>query len=129
MNLYEQKPWIEKYESGVPEAIEYNGQLTHEMLDASAQTYANQVATRLLLSYLPLGITVQATQTYTDLKDSVDRFAFALRKIGLQQGDRIAIMLPQYPPAGDRLFRRAQGRLCGGQHESDLHAARAWPSS
>ena len=97
MSLYEQKPWVEKYESGVPEAIEYSGQLTHEMLDASAQTYANQVATRLLLSYLPLGITVQATQTYTELKDSVDRFAFALRKIGLQQGDRIAIMLPNIP--------------------------------
>ena len=97
MSFYEQKPWVEKYESGVPEAIEYNGQLTHEMLDASAQTYADQVATRLLLSYLPLGITVQATQTYTELKDSVDRFAFALRKIGLQQGDRIAIMLPNIP--------------------------------
>ena len=97
MSVYEQKPWIEKYESGVPEAIEYNGQLTHEMLEASAQTYANQVATRLLLSYLPLGITVQATQTYTALKDSADRFAFALRKIGLQQGDRIAIMLPNIP--------------------------------
>ena len=97
MSLYEQKPWLEKYESGVPETIEYNGQLTHEMLDASAQTYANQVATRLLLSYLPLGISVQATQTYAALKDSVDRFAFAMRKIGLQQGDRIAIMLPNIP--------------------------------
>lgn len=97
MSLYDQKPWVEKYESGVPEAIEYNGQLTHEMLDASAQTYANQVATRLLLSYLPLGITVQATQTYASLKDSVDRLAFAFRKIGLQQGDRIAIMLPNIP--------------------------------
>ncbi len=97
MSLYDQKPWVEKYESGVPEAIEYNGQLTHEMLDASAQTYANQVSTRLLLSYLPLGITVQATQTYAALKDSVDRLAFAFRKIGLQQGDRIAIMLPNIP--------------------------------
>ena len=97
MSLYDQKPWVEKYESGVPEGIEYNGQLTHEMLDASAQTYANQVSTRLLLSYLPLGITVQATQTYAALKDSVDRLAFAFRKIGLQQGDRIAIMLPNIP--------------------------------
>ncbi|MCY3904973.1 MAG: long-chain fatty acid--CoA ligase [Caldilineaceae bacterium] len=97
MSLYDQKPWVEKYESGVPEAIEYNGQLTHEMLDASAQTYANQVSTRLLLSYLPLGITVQATQTYAALKDSVDRLAFAFRKIGLQQGDRVAIMLPNIP--------------------------------
>ena len=97
MTIYEEKPWIQKYEPGVPESIEYNGQLTHEMLDASAQTYGNQVATRLLLAYLPLGITVQAKQTYTELKDSVDRFAFALRRIGLQQGDRIAIMLPNTP--------------------------------
>ena len=97
MTIYEEKPWIQKYEPGVPESIEYNGQLTHEMLDASAQTYGNQVATRLLLAYLPLGITVQAKQTYTELKDSVDRFAFALRRIGLQQGDRVAIMLPNIP--------------------------------
>ena len=97
MSLYEQKPWLEKYEPGVPQAIEYNGQLAHEMLDASAQKYANQVATRFLLAYLPLGITVQAKQSYATLKDSVDRFAFALRKIGLQQGDRIAIMLPNLP--------------------------------
>ena len=106
MTIYEEKPWIQKYEPGVPESIEYNGQLTHEMLDASAQTYGNQVATRLLLAYLPLGITVQAKQTYTELKDSVDRFAFALRRIGLQQGDRVAIMLPNIPATGYILFRR-----------------------
>lgn len=69
MSQYEKKPWIEKYEEGVPEAIEYNGQLTHEMLDASAQTYGNRVAIRLLLAYMPLGITVQAKLTYSDLKD------------------------------------------------------------
>ncbi len=97
MSIYEQKPWVQKYESGVPETIEYSGQLTHEMLDASAQTYANHIATRLLLAYLPLGISVQATQTYSALKESADRFASALRRIGLQQGDRIAIMLPNIP--------------------------------
>ena len=95
--MYDQKPWIQKYEPGVPETIEYNGQLLHEMLDASAQKYANHTATRLVLAYLPLGITVQAKQTYSELKNAVDCFASALYNMGLQQGDRIAIMLPNSP--------------------------------
>lgn len=95
--MYDQKPWIQKYEPGVPETIEYNGQLLHEMLDASAQKYANHIATRLVLAYLPLGITVQAKQTYSELKNAVDCFASALYNMGLQQGDRIAIMLPNSP--------------------------------
>ncbi len=95
--MYDQKPWIQKYEPGVPETIEYNGQLLHEMLDASAQKYANHIATRLVLAYLPLGITVQAKQTYSELKNAVDCFAAALYNMGLQQGDRIAIMLPNSP--------------------------------
>lgn len=95
--MYDQKPWIQKYEPGVPETVEYNGQLLHEMLDASAQKYANHTATRLVLAYLPLGITVQAKQTYSELKNAVDCFASALYNMGLQQGDRIAIMLPNSP--------------------------------
>lgn len=95
--MYDQKPWIQKYEPGVPETIEYNGQLLHEMLDASAQKYANHIATRLVLAYLPLGLTVQAKQTYSELKNAVDCFASALYNMGLQQGDRIAIMLPNSP--------------------------------
>lgn len=95
--MYDQKPWIQKYEPGVPETVEYNGQLLHEMLDASAQKYANHIATRLVLAYLPLGITVQAKQTYSELKNAVDCFASALYNMGLQQGDRIAIMLPNSP--------------------------------
>jgi long-chain acyl-CoA synthetase len=97
INMYEQKPWLSKYETGVPETIDYKGQLLHETLDASARKYPSNVAVRFLLKYLPLGIAIQSKLTYRELKDATDRFAAALRNLGMQEGDRMAIMMPNTP--------------------------------
>lgn len=94
---YDQKPWLSQYEQGVPETIEYGGQLVHQQLDSSAERYGSQVAVRFLLKYLPLGIAIQSRYTYHQLKEATDRFAAALRNLGLKQGDRLAIMLPNMP--------------------------------
>ncbi len=95
--IYDQKPWLAKYEQGVPESIEYNGQLVHQQLDRSAEKYGNQIAVRFLLRYLPLGIAIQSKLTYQAFKDATDRFAGALHQLGLRQGDRLSIMLPNMP--------------------------------
>jgi long-chain acyl-CoA synthetase len=95
--MYDQKPWLARYEEGVPHTIEYKGQLVHETLDASAQKYPNNIAVRFLLKYLPLGIAIQSKLTYREFKDATDRFAAALRNLGMQEGDRMAIMLPNMP--------------------------------
>lgn len=95
--MYDQKPWLSSYETGVPEQINYSGQLLHQTLDNAAQKYPNNIAVRFLLKYLPLGIAIQSKLTYSELKDATDRFATALRNLGVQQGDRMAIMMPNTP--------------------------------
>jgi long-chain acyl-CoA synthetase len=95
--MYDQKPWLKHYEPGVPETIHYEGQLLHQLLDNSAQRYPEQVAVRMLLKYLPLGLAIQSKLTYRDLKEATDRFASALRNLGVKQGDRVSIMLPNVP--------------------------------
>jgi acyl-CoA synthetase (AMP-forming)/AMP-acid ligase II len=37
------------------------------------------------------------TQTYAELDAASNRFAHAMRALGLRQGDRIAILLPNHP--------------------------------
>ena len=42
--------------------------------------------------------------TYTELRDQVDRFASALRELGVRKGDRVALVLPNCPQAVIALF-------------------------
>ncbi len=95
--MSDKKPWLSSYESSAPHSIEYTGQLLHQTLDASAQKYPNQVAVRFLLKYLPLGLAIQSKMTYRELQDATDRFAAAMRNLGMQQGDRLSIMMPNCP--------------------------------
>src|SRR5690606_23122528 len=82
-SMYDLKPWLTHYETAVPESIQYDGQLLHHTLDTAAQKYPNNVAVRFLLKYLPLGIAIQSKLTYRELKDATDRFATALRNLGI----------------------------------------------
>ena len=95
--IYDQKPWLARYEQGVPASVAYNGQLVHDLPDRAAERFGNQVAVRFLLKYLPLGIAIQSKLTYNALKDATDSFAGALYQLGLRQGDRLSIMLPNMP--------------------------------
>ncbi|RYD04996.1 hypothetical protein N752_11570 [Desulforamulus aquiferis] len=57
------------------------------VLDEAAKKYPEHQAISFLGSQL----------TYQELKNSVDHFATALSKIGVQKGTRVAIMLPNCP--------------------------------
>lgn len=94
---YKDKPWLKNYEPGVPHEIQYNGELLHGLLDTAAEKYPNNVAVRFLLKYLPLGIAIQSRMTYRELVEATNRFATALRNLGVQPGDRVAVMLPNSP--------------------------------
>ncbi len=97
MSVYDQKPWLANYEPDVPAEIQYEGQLLHETIEASAQKYPHNIAVRMLLKYLPLGLAIQSKMTYREFVDAVNRFAAALHSIGMKQGDRISVMLPNSP--------------------------------
>jgi long-chain acyl-CoA synthetase len=91
------KPWLAYYEDGVPATLDYPAIPLHQVLENSVQRYGQQVALRMVLRYLPFGLTIGTQFTYQTLLDKVDRLATALHELGVRKGDRVAIQLPNSP--------------------------------
>lgn len=91
------KPWLKHYEDGVAVTLSYPNIPLYQMLADSAARYGNQSAVKMILRYLPAGLIIGTEINYNDLKDKVDRFATALYKLGVRQGDRVAVQLPNSP--------------------------------
>ncbi|PNY80197.1 long-chain-fatty-acid--CoA ligase [Deinococcus koreensis] len=81
------RPWLQHYERGVPHDFSPSGRTLPQLLEEAAAQYPERVA----LSFLG------ATTTYRALLDDARRLANALRKMGVQPGDRVSIMLPNCP--------------------------------
>ncbi|MCW2668111.1 MAG: Long-chain-fatty-acid--CoA ligase [Frankiales bacterium] len=84
---YADKPWVAHYPSGVPATYEFPKTPLTRLLDDAAASYPTHVA----LAFLG------ARTTYKQLKEHVDRFAGALQGLGVQKGDRVALVLPNCP--------------------------------
>ena len=92
------KPWLTSYEAGVPPTLSYPAQTLGELLAASARTYATQTATSYVLRYMLGGrLTIGGKLSYKQLDEQVDRMATALYQLGVRQGERVAVMLPNSP--------------------------------
>jgi long-chain acyl-CoA synthetase len=81
------KPWLAHYDPGVPEHISYPELPLWYLLEQSAQKYPSNVALEFM------GYTLK----YAQLWESARRFGQALRSLGMQEGERVAIMLPNCP--------------------------------
>jgi long-chain acyl-CoA synthetase len=81
------KPWLAHYDPGIPEHISYPEVPLWRLLEQSAQKYPNNVALEFM------GYSLK----YEQLWDSVRRFGQALRSLGVREGERVAIMLPNCP--------------------------------
>ena len=92
-----EKPWLKHYENGVPTTLTYPDTALYQMLADSAAQYAGQTAVKMILRYLPAGLTIGAEISYAGLKDKVDRLATALHEMGVRKGDRVAVQLPNSP--------------------------------
>ncbi|HXF61241.1 MAG TPA: long-chain fatty acid--CoA ligase, partial [Caldilineaceae bacterium] len=90
-------PWVAHYEPGVPAMVDIPDIPLYRILEDSAAAYPNQVAVRMVLKYLKFGLVIQSKLTYRELNDASDHFAAALQAMGVQKGDRVAIMLPNIP--------------------------------
>ncbi len=93
-----QKPWLEHYESHVPEHISYPDTALPEVLQQTTKKYPNQTA--ILFK--------GARLTYREFDRAVNQFASALQELGVQPGDRVAIQLPncpQFPIASYAILR------------------------
>jgi len=88
-----EKPWLDNYPQGVPAHIDFNGYNSIvDVLEKSCHKYSDRMA------YHNMG----AELSYAELDYLTRNFAAALQHMGLQQGDRIALMMPntlQYPVA------------------------------
>ncbi|OQW32914.1 MAG: long-chain fatty acid--CoA ligase [Nitrospira sp. SG-bin1] len=83
------KTWISRYDSGVSSSFNYPEWTVPDLLRHSADRFPDSPA---LLFY---GTCI----SYRELDDLTTRFARGLRHLGVSQGDRVAIMLPNIPQA------------------------------
>ena len=90
-------PWTAHYEAGVPAEVEISDAPLQSILTTSAEKFPKNIAVRLVLKYLPLGLVIQSKLTYRELDIATSRFANALQSLGVKKGDRVAIMLPNMP--------------------------------
>ncbi len=81
------KPWVRNYDPGVPSTLEYPKEPLFRLLERSAERHPDRIATSFF----------GATLTYRQLDDLVNRFANALKTMGVVKGDRVGLLLPNCP--------------------------------
>jgi long-chain acyl-CoA synthetase len=80
-------PWLQHYDNDVPETIPLSKMLLTDLLNNAAIEYANRSALIFFGQHI----------SFRELDRSSNRFAHALRKLGVKKGDRVAIILPNVP--------------------------------
>jgi long-chain acyl-CoA synthetase len=88
MITYADKPWLARYERGVPENIDYEQITLPEYLENSARRYPERTA--LICEGFKI--------SYRRLNEMANRFAGCLSALGIARGDRVAILLPNVIP-------------------------------
>lgn len=85
--VYQQKPWLNIYDSRIEEHVSIEHHSLYDFLEDAANRYKNKPA------FTFFGKVVSFNET----KALTDRLASALHKEGFKKGDRLSIMLPNAP--------------------------------
>src|SRR6266704_283750 len=80
-------PWLQYYDREVPESLPLPKQVLHDLLSNAAREFPDRPA--LIFFGQRIG--------YRELERLSNRFAHALRRLGVKDGDRVAILLPNVP--------------------------------
>ncbi|HYJ49289.1 MAG TPA: long-chain-fatty-acid--CoA ligase [Microbacterium sp.] len=86
-NPYASRPWLSSYAPGVPDEIDEVTQTLPDMIESSIARYGGATALEFF----------GATTSYRELGEQIERAAEGLRRLGVAQGDRVAIVLPNCP--------------------------------
>jgi long-chain acyl-CoA synthetase len=97
-----ERPWLKHYEAGVPATGSYPDISLPQVLTDSARRYPDRQALEFYGRCL----------TYRELEDLIERFAAALIELGVQKGDRVAVMLPNVPQAVIAYFGALKAGAC-----------------
>ncbi|MEM9381443.1 MAG: long-chain fatty acid--CoA ligase [Planctomycetota bacterium] len=83
----ETKRWHAHYDEGVPVDLPFEDVPLHRFMQRAAESFGDRPALAFLNCHF----------TYAQLAEKVDRCATALRGLGVEQGSRVAIQLPNIP--------------------------------
>lgn len=82
-----QFPWHAHYDDGVPREIDFDEVPLSAYVDRAAERWGDR----------PALVFLNCRFTYAELKEKVDRCASALRSLGVGEGSRVAVQLPNLP--------------------------------
>ena len=83
----EEKVWHKSYAAGVKPTLEYEQLTISQVVSRSAEKFAQHTA----LNYMGRRI------TYLELEQLSNRFAWALKSLGVKEGDKVSVILPNLP--------------------------------
>jgi long-chain acyl-CoA synthetase len=86
-SVYAQRPWLNHYDYWVRPHMNYPRRPLHEILRMTAAEVPERRATAFLGAHL----------TYGEIKERAAKLATALVRLGIRQGDRVGVMLPNCP--------------------------------
>jgi len=97
-----ERPWLKHYGAGIPASLPYPDIPLHHALRESASRFPARPALEFYGRHM----------TYQELEDVTSRFAAALVHLGIQKGDRVAVMLPNVPQALIAYFGALKAGAC-----------------
>ena len=84
----QERPWHAHYDEGVPREIDFEDKTIPDFLERTVERFADRPAIFFL----------NKTMTYRELREAVDRLATGLAGLGVKEGTRVAIQMPNMPP-------------------------------
>ena len=81
------RPWTRHYSPGVPASLKLPEGSLVDLMDSSVGRYGKKTALEFF----------GARTSYRDLGTAINRAAAGLKKLGVQAGDRVALVLPNCP--------------------------------
>lgn len=87
MTVLSDRPWLANYADGVPGEIPLPEGSLYDLVAASVEKYPHGVALEFF----------GRETTYSELGEQIERAAEGLRLLGVQKGDRVALVLPNCP--------------------------------
>ncbi|PLT30219.1 AMP-binding protein [Peribacillus deserti] len=85
--MNEQKLWLQHYPEEIPAELEYSGEPLQNYLKQSAAKFPEKSAIHFMGKEI----------SYKSIYESALKFACYLKSLGIEKGDRVAIMLPNTP--------------------------------
>jgi long-chain acyl-CoA synthetase len=83
----EERIWHKSYAPEVPPSVDYENITMQAALERTARNFPDNVALVMMGKQI----------TFRQLDDYVNRFAMALADLGIQKGDKVALLLPNMP--------------------------------